>query len=519
VRLAEFGWFHPSDREDLVDDAELLILSSRAHEIYSEARSLLASDTSASLGQGTPAGMKFEARDFPHLLDLLHDALRRFVGDVAHPELSTAQQAEVHRRLAAISDTALLTFNNLRRIRVFPGLRRFVMLEGFVPSRLVATFQEQLRRYVIAVEPLEQRGAREPYIPSLVVNPRLIALFERVTLAHGAPRYHEIDPTPIIAFVFPLFFGIMFADLGHGLLLLAFGLALALRAQTRYHYWGQVLAIFGSASSLFGALFGRIFTLEFPALLPAALPFSRILTGGLTLDSAILFLELAAVIGTLHLASAYAIAVTNEIRSGNWMEAFLSHLPTLLLYATTIPAGLALLGVGFRWQELFVSATATPVFRQLLGMDIAVSFVAFIAFPILIASFVTLIFGRPLVFLSRRASPRKIGEALATGLLEAFLRPLEFLANTVSYVRLGVLLLLHAVTGSVIGGLLALGALGVPIFLVVNLALMAIEGFIVYIQDLRLHLYEWFSKFYLGFGTPFVPFLSSGPTANVSWRS
>jgi V/A-type H+-transporting ATPase subunit I len=519
VHLAQFAWFHPSDREDLVDDAELLILSSRAHEIYSEARSVLASDTSPPAPEGLRSGARFDARDFPHLLDLLRSELRRLVSEAARPELSPGHRAEIRRGLTAVNGTALLTFNNLRRIKVFPGLRRFVMLEGFVPSRLVATLQDRFREYVIAAEPLEQRRAQEPYIPSLIVNSRIIALFETVTLAHGVPRYHEIDPTPIIAFVFPLFFGIMFADLGHGLLLLALGLALAVRGQGRYRYWGQVLAIFGSSSSLLGALLGRIFTLEFPALLPTTLPFSSILTGGLTLDSATLLLALAAVIGTFHLATAYAIAVTNEIRSGNWMEAFLSHLPTLLLYAATIPSGLALFGVRFRWQELLVSLTATPVFQQLLGVDIPVSLVAATAFPILIASLLILILGRPVAFLFRRASARRIGDALATGLLEGFLRPLEFLANTVSYVRLGILLILHTVIGSVMGGLLALGVVGVPIFVVVNLALMAIEGFIVYIQDLRLHLYEWFSKFYLGLGTPFAPLVSRGSTSEIGWLS
>jgi V/A-type H+/Na+-transporting ATPase subunit I len=50
-----------------------------------------------------------------------------------------------------------------------------------------------------------------------------------------------------------------------------------------------------------------------------------------------------------------------------------------------------------------------------------------------------------------------------------------------------------------------------------NVAVIALEGVIVYIQDMRLQLYEWLSQFYSGTGTPFVPLVSRGSHFRVNW--
>jgi Archaeal/vacuolar-type H+-ATPase subunit I len=49
----------------------------------------------------------------------------------------------------------------------------------------------------------------------------------------------------------------------------------------------------------------------------------------------------------------------------------------------------------------------------------------------------------------------------------------------------------------------AMGAVSLPLLIFGNLGIMALEGLIVYIQSLRLHVYEWFTKFYMGNGTRF----------------
>src|SRR4029077_16930263 len=128
--------------------------------------------------------------------------------------------------LLAIQEASLMVFNDLQRIFVYPSDGSTVRFEGFVPAHLLEAFTDTMGSYLVAKEPVKPRGKDVASTPTLLVNSRVICLFESLTLQRGLPRYGEVDPTPILAFVFPFFFGIMFADIGHGIALLAFGLYL-----------------------------------------------------------------------------------------------------------------------------------------------------------------------------------------------------------------------------------------------------------------------------------------------------
>jgi V/A-type H+-transporting ATPase subunit I len=90
----------------------------------------------------------------------------------------------------------------------------------------------------------------------------------------------------------------------------------------------------------------------------------------------------------------------------------------------------------------------------------------------------------------------------------------------VSYVRLAVMLLVHAalllITNQYFGPWIN------PVYVVpwvlLNLIILAFEGFIVYVQDLRLHLYEFFTKFFVGTGTPFRKILPDRARIRINWH-
>ena len=66
--------------------------------------------------------------------------------------------------------------------------------------------------------------------------------------------------------------------------------------------------------------------------------------------------------------------------------------------------------------------------------------------------------------------------------------------------------------------MMAFGVLGGLLAIFLNIVVMAMEGLIVYIQDMRLQLYEWLSKFYIGTGTPFSPIKSGGHFSRIMSR-
>lgn len=517
THLFQFGNFHPSERSDFTDDPELLLLGSRAHHVYSQSSELLGAKGVVA-ERMTERREAFMAKDLKNLVDLLGSRLaeiERRLEELA----DTAKESMIYQQLTVLNETALITFNNIRRFRVYPGLKLFVILEGFVPSSLLNDFRDQLEGYILSVEPADPRSHREPYVPSLITNPRVVSLFQDIALAQGVPKYGEIDPTPIIAFVFPIFFGIMFADLGHGIALLALGLWLVVRGRGRRRYWGRVLLVLGCSASIAGLFTGVIFGLDFPSPLRGLIPLTNLVSGIPSVSTALLMLGLAMIIGTFHLASAYAIATINQLRLRNFVDALLIHLPTLTFYSSAIPFALAVIGVGFEWNEIFISNLATPGFKEFLGLHVPASFTAGISVPLALASFLILLAGRPVTFLMQGRKRHLVLEALGEGLLKGLLTPIEFLSNTVSYARLGAVLIIGIVLGSMITEVLKLGIIGIPLAILLNLGLIALEALIVYIQDLRLHLYEWLTKFSSGLGSPFTPLISRGEGGEVVWSS
>ncbi|MEM4229876.1 MAG: V-type ATPase 116kDa subunit family protein [Thermoproteota archaeon] len=98
-------------------------------------------------------------------------------------------------------------------------------LEGWVKEKdlekLVSTLKKNFA-YELSVEEPEER--EEP--PVALENPPIIRSFETITLMFGTPGYRQIDPTPFLSLTYAIFFGLMFADVFDGILLLAFSILL-----------------------------------------------------------------------------------------------------------------------------------------------------------------------------------------------------------------------------------------------------------------------------------------------------
>ena len=75
-------------------------------------------------------------------------------------------------------------------------------------------------------------------------------------------------------------------------------------------------------------------------------------------------------------------------------------------------------------------------------------------------------------------------KAVGPGLLEAVTKPFEFFTNVLSYVRLGVLLVTTYVLGSLVAGVLVYGILGGLLAAFLNIVVIAMEGLIVYVQEM-----------------------------------
>jgi len=395
---------------------------------------------------------------------------------------------------------------------------RFIKVEGYIPTDSIEEFRKTFKDYIVMVE-ATQKGEGKA-VPTLMRNARFVDSFEAVTLTQGSPSYTEFDPTLIISVVFPIFYGIMFADAGQGILMFLLGLTLWLRGAGSIKKWGFTLMSFGIAATAVGLIVGEIFGFEIgevpgigPLLGNLVLVHLKDTAGKLPLSSVLLVMEIAIIIGIFHISAGLVLDIAKAYKNGEKVELFVMKIPTLIFYMAGILFALAFIGGGFTFTGMSSSAP-TPL------ISIPIKLTTSIALPVILLVVVIIMFGKAGAKLAGKFhSEESVAIMLVEGMVEVLLKIVEFLANSVSYARLGILMIVHVVLMGVVNlAWTSLGAAGIPILIFGNIGVMMLEGLIVYIQDLRLHLYEWFTKFYEGEGIPFKTILPSPIRVEVVWK-
>ncbi|MEM4035579.1 MAG: V-type ATPase 116kDa subunit family protein [Fervidicoccaceae archaeon] len=422
----------------------------------------------------------------------------------------------MRREIASRADELRLfhaTFYTLREVyRVLSSLLRvgrMAFLAGYVPERKEKEFVEAIDkatggRYLLligsTVRGSEERGAQ----PTLVRVPKPLKPFHWLVTQYGTPASHELVPTIFVAVTFPLLYALMFPDAGHALAIMAFG-ALVLktaRGRETREILGMLALYLGAASFVSGVLAGEFFgpvtglsELLWHGHPPLASPIEAGAEGG-----AFELLMLAAFrLAAVMLISGTLFGVVNSILAGNVEDALTVRLPKFLLFLfATYPflffdlktAGLVIYDATFGGAATFEGAlTRYGCLASLFGLLMLEPIIEGVKHGLSHA----------------RAS-------LGAAFLELFESVLLVIGNTASFLRImglavahsgmvvGFMLLAELVNGGVLGSAAAL-----LIYAIGNLMAIALEGIIVFAHTLRLHFYEWFTKFYLGTGFPFRP--------------
>ncbi|MBI2393652.1 MAG: ATPase [Deltaproteobacteria bacterium] len=170
-----------------------------------------------------------------------------------------AEWSEVVRAQAGLLDRLAA----IEAARLTATTEHAFVMEGWVPARARARLEDHLHRKVhrsIAVEVVPRDGWLEE-APVAIENPRALRPFELLLRPLPLPRYGSIDPTPVIAVFFPLFFGLMLGDVGYGAVLLAAGAGLGARApgQSTRRAVSIIACVCAVAAILFGLAFGELF--------------------------------------------------------------------------------------------------------------------------------------------------------------------------------------------------------------------------------------------------------------------
>ena len=450
---------------------------------------------------------------------------------------------DITPKILSIHEGAKVSRDVLETLRKPGGLRKFAIIQGYIPNIMAKKFRRVTNKWVTIVEDVPESSSLHYEVhngkkqddsqpkPSLFVNGRYFRSFEPITLTQGLPKPSELDPTPMIAFIFPILYGLMFGDLGQGAIIAGVGAVFRLRGVGNLRQWGTLLLASGISAMIVGLMVGEIFGFHLQQLPGGEVLKSTGFIGILnatefTQENVLTILTISINIGILHLISAFSLSIYKGIMDGKRFEVVTQRVPVLIMYMSIISIMLAAVGANYQVLEMFSSQNPAPFFSNIAGDWVTVEITAKIAFPILLGSMVIQIIAIPLgAKLGKIHVHGSIGEELFMTVIEVMLiRLVELFANTISYTRIGIMLLVHVALMSTTNGgvefFMSEGNLGVAIGLLFlgNIGVMMMEGLLVYIQALRLHLYEWFTKFYEGSGISFRKIVPEMLYTSIIWE-
>lgn len=356
------------------------------------------------------------------------------------------------------------------------------LLSGFVKADEVDHYKAIFKDLPSTIEVKDPSEVPDLECPTLLKNNWFAKPFEMFLGMYGVPKYTDFDPTGFMAFTYCLLFGIMFGDLGQGLVLFILGLV--------FEKKGQIFGIInrcGITSMIFGFLFGSVFGYE-ELLNPVHQSLFGVrekLFDVMAQSSTMVLLIGAVAIGAVLILTTQCMNIVNRFKHHQLGDAIFSQngIAGLVFYGGIVFAIAATMLLG--WNVL------NPVY---LGI--------FIVLPV-----ISFVMKEPLsnAVEHKTVKPEEgWGGYIAQSIFELIDVLLTFVTNSMSYLRVGGFVLSHAGMMLVVMTLVEMtGKAGVAVLIFGNIFVMVLEGLIVGIQTLRLEYYEMFSRYYDAGGVQF----------------
>lgn len=346
--------------------------------------------------------------------------------------------------------------------------------------------------------------------PTIMKNPWFIRPFELITKMYGVPSYSEIDPTPFLAFTFPFIFGLMFGDIGHGLILIFSGIlgGIIFRKKTIGKF-SWIVFYCGIGATIGGFLYGEFFGNETIFGIPLQpilffVPFLGPVNIYDPLQNITTVFLFCLFIGVVHINLGWSLEFINYFRQSKKYLAITNSLMKIIL----------------------LTGGTYLIFNYGINLTAWLSF----PYPILLVILpgILLIVLKPLgkIFRISYLKKESYGALMGEGTVETFETALSILSNVASYIRLLALALAHialmisvqALTGLIQGDGLLFYILRITGLIFGNLLVILLEGVLVFINTIRLHFYEFFFKFYKGTGTEFFPFYLDNNFSKIQFK-
>ena len=388
------------------------------------------------------------------------------------------ERQEIEQRIAGLggkrealleaSDRAAIALRREEAKSRLVGTDKVFLLEGWLPADRCAALEKTLEPFTCAIETREPTEDEYPQVPVQLKNNKLTRPLNMVTEMYSLPAYGTLDPNPLMAPFFILFYGIMMADMGYGLLMMIASVIIS----KKYRPKGtsgelfSLLGLCGISTFIMGALTGGFFGDFLTQLVAIVSPGTVFALPKLfdPLDDLTMILIGSMALGMVQIVTGMAISLIEKRKRKKFLDAFFEEITWWIVFI-----GIALLALGKGAAVLYVGCALV-----LLG---------------------------PIV--------QGKGWGRLTGVFGSLYNHVTgYFGDILSYTRLMALMLAGSVIAQVFNMLAAMPG-NVIAFIIISMLGNAMNFGLnllgCYVHDLRLQCLEFFNKFYVDGGKPFRP--------------
>ena len=388
------------------------------------------------------------------------------------------ERQEIEQRIADLggkrealleaSDRAAIALRREEAKSRLVGTDKVFLLEGWLPADRCAALEKALEPFTCAIETREPTEDEYPQVPVQLKNNKLTRPLNMVTEMYSLPAYGTLDPNPLMAPFFILFYGIMMADMGYGLLMMIASVIIS----KKYRPKGtsgelfSLLGLCGISTFIMGALTGGFFGDFLTQLVAIVSPGTVFALPKLfdPLDDLTMILIGSMALGMVQIVTGMAISLIEKCKRKKFLDAFFEEITWWIVFI-----GIALLALGKGAAVLYVGCALV-----LLG---------------------------PIV--------QGKGWGKLTGVFGSLYNHVTgYFGDILSYTRLMALMLAGSVIAQVFNMLAAMPG-NVIAFIIISMLGNAMNFGLnllgCYVHDLRLQCLEFFNKFYVDGGKPFRP--------------
>ncbi len=340
------------------------------------------------------------------------------------------------------------------------------VIQGWIPKKYLQRTKKALTDAFgnrVFVNEIEVSPENMDEAPTFYDNPAIVKPFEFLLQMVNAPKYREIDPSPLLALFFPFFFGLMVGDIAYGIIILVF--ALIVKKKYKMELWLQhlmnILIISSIPSIFFGFIFGELFG-DFGETMGWLHPLT---IAGITwnrVEAIVPMLILAIAIGVFHIFLGLSLGILNAVAKRSKKHVIEK-------------AGMIIVITGLLLVVGGAAKVVPEIFLQ-LGVVLMV-----ISVPMII---------------------------YGGGFFGVF-EIISTVGNILSYARImaiGMASVILALVANKLGGMMDVAVLGFLIAALLHILNLVLAMFSPFLHSFRLHVVEFNSKFFEGGGKLYTPF-------------